>query len=152
MITAAATSPDQIPDIGDSLVDLGPGGEGEEEGDMGQDPEEASEDEIPEGLQATETMTAKLAGHRRKRKKPGIKISKYGTEYPSLPAGVVKRLAQTFAQTSGAKAKISPDTLAAVIQASDWFFEQLGDDLQAYAKHAGRKTIDESDMLTLMKR
>jgi hypothetical protein len=38
------------------------------------------------------------------------------------------------------------------MQASDWFFEQLGEDLQAYAKHAGRKTIDESDVLTLMKR
>ncbi|KAH8162061.1 hypothetical protein CIB48_g6165 [Xylaria polymorpha] len=38
------------------------------------------------------------------------------------------------------------------MQATDWFFEQLGDDLSAYAKHAGRKTIDESDMITLMRR
>ncbi|KAK7962404.1 uncharacterized protein PG986_003229 [Apiospora aurea] len=88
-----------------------------------------------------------------RRKKPGKKISKHGIEYKSLPQGVVKRLATTFAKTAGmGKAKISPDTLDAIMQATDWFMEQLGDDLQAYAKHAGRKTIDESDMITLMRR
>ncbi|KAH7037116.1 centromere kinetochore component CENP-T-domain-containing protein [Microdochium trichocladiopsis] len=90
------------------------------------------------------------------RLKPGKKtkkISRHGIEYPSLPQGVVKRLATTFAKNAGiSKAKITGDTLAAIMQASDWFFEQLGDDLAAYAKHAGRKTIDESDMLTLMRR
>lgn len=80
------------------------------------------------------------------------KISKHGIEYTSLPPAMVKRLAQTFAKTSGAKGNISPEALKAIMQASDWFFEQLGDDLSAYAKHAHRKTIDMSDMLTLMKR
>lgn len=81
--------------------------------------------------------------------KPGKKISRHGIEYPSLPSNVVKRLAQRFA----GKTKISPDTLNAIMQASDWFFEQLGDDLRAYANHAkGRTTINESDMLTLMRR
>lgn len=100
----------------------------------------------------TETATANDTARPPRKKKPGVKISKYGIGYPSLPAGVVKRLAQTFAKTSGSRGKISSDTLSAVTQASDWFFEQLGDDLQAYANHAGRKTIDESDMLTLMRR
>lgn len=82
-------------------------------------------------------------------KKPGKKISRYGVQYPSLPTSVVKRLAQRFA----GKSKISPDTLVAIMQASDWFFEQLGDDLRAYANHAkGRTTINESDMITLMRR
>jgi len=81
------------------------------------------------------------------------KISRHGIEYKSLPPTVVKRLAQTFAASSGARsAKITPEALKAIMQASDWFFEQVGDDLQAYAAHAHRKTIDESDMLTLMKR
>lgn len=84
--------------------------------------------------------------------KKSIKVSKYGIQYPSLPPAVVKRLAQSFAKASGAKGKITPDAMKAIMQASDWFFEQLGEDLQAYAKHAGRKTIDESDVLTLMKR
>ncbi|KAK0628668.1 centromere kinetochore component CENP-T-domain-containing protein [Bombardia bombarda] len=92
------------------------------------------------------------ASAQRSVKKRGKKVSKYGIEYPSLPPAVVKRLAQTFAKTSGAKGKITPDALQAIMQASEWFFEQLGDDLQAFAHHAHRKTIDESDMLTLMKR
>lgn len=82
-------------------------------------------------------------------KKAGKKISRHGIEYPSLPSNVVKRLAQRFA----GKLKLSPDTLNVIMQASDWFFEQLGDDLRAYANHAkGRTTINESDMLTLMRR
>ncbi|KAF6810247.1 hypothetical protein CSOJ01_06438 [Colletotrichum sojae] len=85
--------------------------------------------------------------------KRGLKLSRYNIEYPSLPPTVVKRLAGTFARSSGVtKSKISPEVLAEIQQASDWFFEQLGDDLAAYAKHAKRKTIDESDMLTLMRR
>lgn len=88
-----------------------------------------------------------------RRKKATKKISRHGIEYPSLPQGVVKRLATAFAKTSGlGKAKISPDTLDAIMQATDWFCDQIGDDLGAYAKHAGRKTIDESDMITLMRR
>ncbi|KAK4239348.1 centromere kinetochore component CENP-T-domain-containing protein [Achaetomium macrosporum] len=98
-----------------------------------------------------ESATMKGAERRGPTKK-SIKVSKYGIEYPSLPSAVVKRLAQNFAKASGAKGKITPDAMKAIMQASDWFFEQLGEDLQAYAKHAGRKTIDESDVLTLMKR
>jgi histone H3/H4 len=86
-------------------------------------------------------------------RKKKVRVSKHGVQYPSLPAGVVKKLATTYARTSGnGKAKISKDTLDAIMQASDWFFEQASDDLGAYAKHAGRKTIDESDIVTLMKR
>ena len=86
-------------------------------------------------------------------RKKKVKISKHGIQYPSLPVGVVKKLATTYARTSGnSKAKISKDTLDAIMQASDWFFEQVSDDLGAYAKHAGRKTIEQSDVVTLMKR
>lgn len=81
------------------------------------------------------------------------KMSRHGIPYPSLPSGVVKKLASTLAGTSGtSKAKINKETLVAILQASDWFFERLGDDLGTYAKHAGRQTIDETDVITLMKR
>lgn len=126
--------------------------------DMRGDGEAEAEDEddgdIDFGDLASEAAVAEAVGHTAKLsksnrfKKPGKKISQHGIEYPSLPPGVVKRVAQRFA----GKSKISPDALAALVQASDWFFEQLGDDLSAYAKHAGRKTIEESDMLTLMRR
>ena len=81
------------------------------------------------------------------------KVSRHGIAYPSLPPSVVTKLASTFARTSGMnKAKISKEALEAISQASDWFFEQLGDDLGTYAKHAGRQTIDETDVIALMKR
>lgn len=95
--------------------------------------------------------TSAIAVTRISRKKK-VKISKYGIRYPSLPVGVVRKLATQYARTGGSRAKISKDTLDAITQASDWFLEQIGDDLSAYSEHAGRKTIDESDIITLMKR
>ncbi|KAJ9641476.1 hypothetical protein H2199_005446 [Coniosporium tulheliwenetii] len=93
--------------------------------------------------------TAKSAKHRRKE----LKVSKHGIEYPSLPPTVVKRLATTFLRSAGnGNAKINKETLDAIVQTSDWFFEQIGEDLESYADHAGRRTIDEGDVVTLMKR
>jgi histone H3/H4 len=87
------------------------------------------------------------------RVKKSIRVSRHGIPYSSLPPGVVKKLATTFLRTSGnSNAKISKDTLHAIIQASDWFFEQVSEDLGAYAHHANRKTIDDNDVITLMKR
>lgn len=124
----------------------------------GEDPEASDnpmEGEADTSIQETTLLdidTSVADTHKVTRKKR-IKISKHGIQYPSLPPGVVKKLATTYARTSGnSKAKISKDTLDAIIQASDWFFEQISDDLGAYAEHAGRKTIEESDVLTLMKR
>ncbi|KAL2127017.1 hypothetical protein VTI74DRAFT_11472 [Chaetomium olivicolor] len=117
--------------------------------ELEEEPVEVSRVEQQEETEAS-VVTARRAEV--KRSKKSIKVSKHGIEYPSLPPAVVKRLAQTFAKASGAKGKITSDAMKAIMQATDWFFEQLGEDLQAYAKHAGRKTIDESDVLTLMKR
>jgi histone H3/H4 len=81
------------------------------------------------------------------------KLSRHGIPVPLLPSGVVKRLATRFARTSaGSKAKISKDTLAAIELASAYFFEQAAQDLATYAGHAGRKTMDEHDVVTLMRR
>jgi histone H3/H4 len=102
--------------------------------------------------QKTISHTANMAPKRVAKKKSGKKISRHGIEYPSLPANVVKRLATTLAKTAGLKGKISPGTLDEMMQATDWFFEQLGDSLSAYAKHAGRNTINDSDIITLMRR
>lgn len=82
-----------------------------------------------------------------------LMISKHGIKYPSLPSGVIKQLATNFARTGGnKKTRISKETLDSIIQASHWFFEQASDDLSAYSTHAGRRTIDETDVLTLMAR
>ncbi|KAI1766783.1 hypothetical protein GGR53DRAFT_190390 [Hypoxylon sp. FL1150] len=119
-----------------------------------QDDDDVEDDNNQELLETTIlSQAADPSAHRAGRRKTGKKISRHGIEYPSLPQGVVKRLATTLAKTAGVgKAKISADTLESLMQATDWFFEQLGDDLSAYAQHAGRKTIDESDMVMLMRR
>ncbi|RAL67800.1 hypothetical protein DID88_008527 [Monilinia fructigena] len=71
----------------------------------------------------------------------------------SPPGGVVKKHALTFARNGASKGEnLSRDALDAVMQATDWFFEQISDDLGTYSEHAGRKTIDESDVLMLMRR
>ncbi|KAF2643132.1 hypothetical protein P280DRAFT_244781 [Massarina eburnea CBS 473.64] len=86
------------------------------------------------------------------RQRKALNVSRFGHEYPSIPAATVKKLATGFMKSQGSKAKISKDTLAALVQASDFFFEQVGEDLAAYAQHGGRKVIEESDVIALMKR
>ncbi|EAW09226.1 uncharacterized protein ACLA_034290 [Aspergillus clavatus NRRL 1] len=81
------------------------------------------------------------------------KLSRHGIPVPNMPMGVVRKLATRFARAkAGSKPKINKATLAAIEQASAWYFEQVSEDLAAYSKHAGRKTIDESDVTTLMRR
>ncbi|KAI9849184.1 MAG: hypothetical protein M1838_000261 [Thelocarpon superellum] len=90
---------------------------------------------------------------RRPKAQKALKLSRHGIPYPSLPIGVVKKMASTFVQAQGkARSNLNTETMAAMMQATDWFFEQVSDDLGTFARHAGRKTIDESDMITLMKR
>ena len=80
-------------------------------------------------------------------------ISRHGIPVPTLPKGIVKKLATRFAGSqAGSKARINKPALEAIEQATAWYFEQVSQDLAAYSKHAGRKTIDESDVATLMKR
>ena len=93
-------------------------------------------------------------GHKARKRQPKVqKLTRDGVPYPSLPALVVKKLAASLARSCGSsKAKINKASLGAIMQASDWFFEQIGVDLKAYADHANKKTIDETDVITLMKR
>ncbi|EAS35071.3 uncharacterized protein CIMG_00425 [Coccidioides immitis RS] len=81
------------------------------------------------------------------------RVSKHGIPVPKLPRGIVKRLATRFARTgNGSRTRISKEALAALEKATDWFFEQANDDLSAYSKHSTRKTVDETDVIALMKR
>lgn len=100
----------------------------------------------------TDTPARPAAMKRAGRQRKVMNISRFGHEYPSLPAATVKTLATGFAKSQGSKAKISKDTLAALVQSSDFFFEQMGEDLAAYAQHGGRRIIEESDVIALMKR
>ena len=93
---------------------------------------------------------------RAKKSKPAPKearLTRHGVVCPSIPAGVVKKVASTFLKSNGkGQSQINKETLRSIMQTTDWFFEQVSGDLESYAAHAGRKTIDESDVTTLMKR
>lgn len=82
-----------------------------------------------------------------------LKLSRYGTPVPALPLSMIKKVAtRALASKSKARALADKEVMKAVIEATEMFFEQVSDDLGSYAQHAKRKTIDESDIVTLMRR
>lgn len=93
-------------------------------------------------------------GKSRPRKPKVLAVSRRGISYSPLPARVVKTVASRFQRlyAKGGKATIKGDTLIALVEASNEFFEQFSYDLKAYAQHAKRKKIDESDVTIIMKR
>ena len=79
--------------------------------------------------------------------------SRHGIPYPSLLPGVTRKIATAFFRELGGKqTRMSKETLGAIIEAGDLYFRQLGGDLSAFANHAGRKKINESDVVAVMKR
>lgn len=79
-------------------------------------------------------------------------VSEHGIGFPSFPAAPVKKLALSFMKSQGSKAHLSKETLDALVHTTNDFFEQISIDLAAYAQHGGRKMIEESDVIALMKR
>ncbi|KAF3930218.1 hypothetical protein ABW20_dc0103526 [Dactylellina cionopaga] len=90
-------------------------------------------------------------GNSRPAKKPRTKkelpLSAHGIPYPSLPPRVIKSI---IARTS--KQKLSKEALALIVQASEQYFENLGEDLGSFARHAKRKTVEEGDVLQVLRR
>ncbi|MCJ1403898.1 hypothetical protein MMC11_007121 [Xylographa trunciseda] len=84
--------------------------------------------------------------------KPTI-MSRHGIQCPRIPISVINKLSTSLARSIIVQnTKMNKDTLSALLEASDWFFEQIGTDLGTYAKHARRKIVDETDVVVLMKR
>ena len=88
----------------------------------------------------------------RRAKRP-LKRSSDGAPRPSFPVGITRKIASTFARSlSSRSTKIDKETLEAITEATDQYFEQLSKDLGVFADHAGRKNIDESDVVAVMRR
>jgi histone H3/H4 len=127
------------------------------EADYGDDWSDVAEEEAmrplrTESVPLVDIESRPKAKMRAARVRKELKVSRFGIEYPSMPPAVIKRLASTFSRTYGGSGKLNKETVDSISQASDWFFEQISEDLSSYAGHAGRKTIEESDVITLMKR
>jgi histone H3/H4 len=125
---------------------LGAEYEYEEVDDMG--PEGFQMDEMDEeDLEGTTSASARPNARvppTKKRKKP-MSVSATGVEYPPFPRKVIKKLAT-------AHGKISNETLNALVGYTEDFFAQAAEDLEAFARHAGRRTIDEADAVQLLRR
>lgn len=82
-----------------------------------------------------------------------MKKSYRGFPYPSFPSGITKTIASTFARSIGSQSTtINMDALKAISEATDHYFGQLSNDLSIFATHAGRKKIDPSDVIAVMRR
>ncbi|RMZ76022.1 hypothetical protein DV738_g5146, partial [Chaetothyriales sp. CBS 135597] len=116
-------------------------------------PSEPAEAEAETDRQLTELESAELIASTTRRRKR-VKMTKNGHMVPSLPVGLIKHIASEVQIRNGRrKPRLGKDQVAALEQATEWFFEQVGEDLAAYAQHSRRKKqIDEADVLMLMRR
>ena len=110
-----------------------------EEGEEEYDPPEVT------SAQAASSAVAKPVAVKKKRKP--LPLSRHGIPYPPIPRQAIKKLATKFSGST-----ISTDTLDALAAASDAFFQQASEDLAAYSKHAGRKVVQDSDVVQLLRR
>ncbi|KAF8944485.1 hypothetical protein BGZ47_004175 [Haplosporangium gracile] len=76
-----------------------------------------------------------------------VRRSRSGIAVPSMPTSLQKQLVHTFSRT-----RMSREAVDVILEGSHLFFEQASNDLAAYANHAGRRTVDETDVELLMKR
>lgn len=111
------------------------------------DQEHEEEQSIPNQVPYSDTSSDTLTPVQQQTYNP--RISKHGLKVPKLPSGIVKKIASRSTKGNG---KLNKETIKALDQATDWFFEQMSSDLSTYAAHANRKTIDESDVITLLRR
>ena len=102
-------------------------------------------------LTILETSALATQTIRRKRRQ---KMTRHGAMVPSLPSSLIKRIATESCIRNGRRRpQLGKDHVAALDQASEWFFEQIGADIAAYAEHGKRKKkVDRRDVLTLMRR
>lgn len=110
----------------------------EDFGGPAEDYDDVDVDDLPEDSTAAPSKPKKTRPHL---------LSAHNLPYPRLPAKVIKDVAGRFTNK-----RIGKDVLSALEKASNLFFEQVAGDLETYAAHAGRRTIDESDAVMLMKR
>lgn len=114
--------------------------------------EHQTEKHSPQITRQLTSMEMSAAGRTTRRKR--LKMTRHGTMVPSLPSSLIKRIAiETQTRLGNRKPKLGRDHMKALEQATEWFFEQVGEDLEAFSSHARRKKrIDDSDVLMLMRR
>ena len=87
------------------------------------------------------------------RKPKSLSHSYHSIGCAAMPFGVTRSVATSSAHLLGNRiGRVNKTTLNAIVEAGNLFFEQLSGDLELFAKDAGRKTINETDVVAAMKR
>lgn len=121
---------------------------GEEDNNLEPTARESALSRIGAGFEIKPIPAKTKPPKRKAANKKVLPLSRHGHPVPQFPRSVIKKMTQNF---SGG-AQISNETLNAIVAASESFFEQISDDLAVYAGHAGRKTIEDADVVQLLKR
>ena len=105
----------------------------------------------PRRLTSLEVSTGTSEATKRRKRQ---KLTRHGALIPSLPSSLIKRIAtETSVRNGRRRPQLGKDHMKALEQATEWFFEQVGEDLAAYAQHGKRKkNVDTTDVRMLMRR
>ncbi|NWW03019.1 CENPT protein, partial [Oreocharis arfaki] len=76
-----------------------------------------------------------------------LRTSQRKPREPQIPRSLIKEIFRHFV-----KMPVTRDVFKIVEKCSERYFKQLSDDLEAYAHHAGRKTVEAADLEVLMRR
>ncbi|NWW26334.1 CENPT protein, partial [Falcunculus frontatus] len=76
-----------------------------------------------------------------------LRTSQRKPREPQIPRSLIKEIFRHFA-----KMPVTRDAFKIVEKCTERYFRQLSDDLEAYAHHAGRKTVEMADLEVLMRR
>ncbi|NXD73051.1 CENPT protein, partial [Eolophus roseicapillus] len=79
--------------------------------------------------------------------KPVLKCSRKKTLEPKIPSSLIKSVFKDYA-----KMPVTTKSFRIVEKCTNKYFKQLWNDLAAFASHAGRKTVEVSDVEVLMRR
>ncbi|XP_029932959.1 centromere protein T [Myripristis murdjan] len=101
----------------------------------------------PTVLKNIETSVANKSLPAAKPKKVRAKRTGPAKMEPGLPKNYLMGVFRHFAKT-----KVAPDVYPVLKEIMDKFFDRLAEDLEAYALHAKRKTIEVEDVELLLKR
>ncbi|NXF52837.1 CENPT protein, partial [Oceanites oceanicus] len=69
------------------------------------------------------------------------------TREPEIASSLIKQIFRHYV-----KMPVARDTFKIVEKCTEKYFKQLSSDLEAYCKHAGRKTVEMADLELLMRR
>ena len=117
---------------------------------LAEEPRTGIDEEPEQSVLNMRPAQAKATTKSGRRAKRPLKKSSDGAPCPSFPVGITRKIASTFARSLSSR--IDKETLEAITEATDQYFEQLSKDLGVFADHAGRKNIDESDVVAVMRR